>query len=139
MLRQFKSFVLLKVSLNALCCFSAHQHGSVIFFLQIKGRKITVEIFSLCNSIIEYLKCQCARLWGIPLKILFLGSLDISESWNQSSLFLCMTWIIALTLVTWRKGNGNELFILVYSDRSSLYLLIQHSQQPWKGIVICML
>lgn len=44
--RQFKSYVLLKVSLNALCYFSAHQHRSVIF-LQIKGRKITVEIFSL--------------------------------------------------------------------------------------------
>ena len=38
---------------------------------KIKGRKITVEIFSLCNSITEYLKCQCARLWGIPLRFYF--------------------------------------------------------------------
>lgn len=77
LLRQFKSFVLLKVNLNALVLFFSTLKG-VNNVLQVRGRKIAVRIVFLHNVSTEYLTCQYARLWVIPLRFYF-GAAQTSQ------------------------------------------------------------
>lgn len=96
LLRQFKSFVLLKVNLNALVLFLSTLIG-VNNVLQVRGRKIAVRIVFLHNVSTEYLICQYARLWVIPLRFYF-GAAQTSQKAAKFSV-LCLTQIITPTLM----------------------------------------
>ena len=106
--------------------------------MQIKGRKITVEIFSLHNSITEYLKCQCARLWGVPLRFYFWAVWTSQKA--ETRVHCSYAWPENCSNTSYLKERKWEwTFHPSVLWQEQPLSLIQHSQQPGKGIVICML